>query len=411
MIAKSINKINIKKIVEREGTPLYVYDYQGIKERIIKIKELLGNASLIYAVKANPNLQILKKIRPFIDGLDISSGGELKQALLAGYDPAVVSFAGPAKSEEEIKFAINNNCGSLSIESNDDLLRIIRLAKELGKKANVSLRINPAELIPKFAIKMGGMATQFGVDEEAIYDVLNKILQDQNCLNFVGFHIYAGTQCLDAESLGLNFKNIFSLIKKIITKLNLSGLKINVGGGFGIPYFDGQEHLDLEQTILFLKKEVLAQGLENFPIVIELGRYIVGEFGFYVTRVLAVKESRGKRYLIVDGGMHQNLSASGNLGQVIKKSYQVENITSESTEKIKYDVAGSLCTPLDMLGWGIEFPKTEVGDLLVIKNSGAYGYTASPLLFLGHETPKEILAINSSEYEVIRPSFDITSFN
>lgn len=403
---------SIQNIAAREGTPLYVYDRAGIAARIDAIKKQLNkNISLIYAVKANPNLEILKTMKPLLAGLDISSGGELSQAVLAGYDPAGFSFAGPGKSEEEIKLAIKSGCGSLSIESKDDLARIGRCAAALGIKANVSLRINPSELIPKFAIKMGGTATQFGVDEEEIFPVLALIKKGRENLNFVGFHIYAGTQCLEADSLGANFKNIFSLIKKIGANESLTGLKLNVGGGFGIPYFAGQEPLDLKRTLEFLNNEAAAPELEGVKIVLELGRYIVGEFGYYAIKVLATKESRGKKYLIVDGGMHQHLSASGNLGQVIKKSYRIENISASGGEPTSYDIAGTLCTPLDMLGWGVELPESKVGDILVIKNSGAYGYTSSPLLFLGHETPKEILALGGDNYAVIRRSFDMTRFN
>lgn len=406
--------INFQDIFKQFGSPLYIYDLDSIIANIEQLKSSLTDVELYYAVKANPNLILLKELKAHVCGLDISSGGEIEQALLAGYHAENFSFAGPGKTEQALKIAIKNNTGSINAESLDDLTRIIKIAKQLQQPANISLRINPLKLINKFAIKMGGKATQFGIDEENIETAINLVKENPQSLNFVGYHIYAGTQCLDAASFKENFEYIFELLAIVTKKYQLTPKKINVGGGFGIPYFAGNQNLDIAAAIKHLNnavKEFKANNnLAQTAIILELGRYLVGPYGYYLTQVLARKESREKIYIIVDGGMHQHLSASGNLGQVIRKNYQIKNITSQKKETEKIDIAGALCTPLDILATNIELPQTNVDDLIVIENSGAYGYSSSPLLFLGHPTPREILVKNNKS-QIIRESKSMIDFN
>ena len=194
-----MNKLN--KIAEEHGTPCYVYDFNKITSRLSRLKKTLNkNVRLYYAVKANPNIILLKHLKPFIDGLDISSGGELKQALLAGYDPKNISFAGAGKTEREIEFAIQNKCGTLSAESLNELIRIINLSKKNKVKTNICFRINPEKPIDKFSIKMGGRPTQFGFEENDIEDGIKLAKQHAKFVNIIGFHVYSGTQCLEGSS-------------------------------------------------------------------------------------------------------------------------------------------------------------------------------------------------------------------
>jgi diaminopimelate decarboxylase len=385
---------DLKKLAAEYGTPLYIYDAEAVAERMNVLRNALGKTvEIIYAVKANPNPNVLQFLKPLVDGLDLSSGGEFSYAMHAGYTGKEMSLAGPGKTDQEIAYAISNDCGSISIESLDDLERIVRVAEGLKKKANVSIRINPLQLIPKFAMKMGGKATQFGVDEEAIEPVVACLKYNAAVLNFVGYHIYAGTQCLDADSFKENFNYIFTMIRKLHNQIQLPIHKINLGGGFGVPYFEGMESLDIQQTGKYLQEEI-ASFAKDFPktkYVIELGRYIIAEAGYYLTSVLAVKSSRDKTFVILDGGMHHNQSAAGNLGQVIKKNYRIENLTHHDGPKAKVDLAGCLCTPIDTMGINVELPPIKVGDIIAFYNSGAYGYTASPLYFLGHALPQELL--------------------
>ncbi|MDR2429210.1 MAG: pyridoxal-dependent decarboxylase, exosortase A system-associated [Candidatus Margulisbacteria bacterium] len=380
--------------------PCYVYNLTEILARVDLLKNNLPeNVRLYYAVKANSNLHLLKALRDKVDGLDISSGGEFEQAVLAGYAPQTFSFAGPGKTDTELELAVNSGCGSLSAESLDDLARVESVARKLGKTAFVSLRVNPAGLVEKFALKMGGKPTQFGIDEEALEN-LPELKQTQ----IIGLHVYAGTQCLDAAALAENLQNIFKLAKKAGAPLR----QINIGGGFGVDYYAGQEPLDIATVCQDLSRE--AKKWPQTKIILELGRYLVAAAGDYLCPVVNIKKSRGKTFVIVDGGLHQNISATGNLGQIIRKNYKITNLTNPQGELQKVEITGCLCTPLDTLAVNLELPTPRQGDVLCVHNSGAYGYTASPLLFLGHPTPPEYL-LQDEKITLIRGSKRLAEFN
>lgn len=395
-------------------TPLYVYDFDAIEARLVALRSLIHpKVKLFYAVKANSNLHLLANLKPLVDGLDVSSGGEIKQALLADYRGADISFAGPGKTAGEIELALNNDCASLSIESTDDLTRVIRTCQNTGKKANISVRINPQTAVKEFAIKMGGIPSPFGIDEEHAVDIIDVIHKNDDSLSFLGFHIYAGTQCLNINGLTQNITNVLEVVEKICRENGLAPARINFGGGLGIPYFSSDTDFDLKEFSRFVNRAV-AQFDTRMPkpvdYIMELGRYIVGPFGYYLSRVLALKETRGRKFVILDGGIHQNLPASGNFGQIISKNYDIQNISKPAAAKEKVDIVGCLCTTLDRLANRIEICSPEVGDVMAIKNSGAYGLTASPVFFLGHETPREIL-IKGGKFSLIRESKNITQFN
>ncbi|WNM64017.1 hypothetical protein [Candidatus Nitrospira neomarina] len=406
--------IDFLSIAKNHSTPLYVYDFDAIQSRLRQLRSLFGeNIQLYYAVKANSNLKLLTYMRRFIDGLDISSAGEMKQALLASYQTDQLSFAGPGKTTQELEFAVKNDCGSINVESIDEIKALITITEQLNCKVNIFLRINPAQLTPQFAIKMGGKATQFGIEEENIEQAISLISQHNHLFNFIGYHIYAGTQCLDPQGLLDNIAYTLNLVQRLVSQHSLKPHKLNLGGGFGLPYFENDHELDIKevaQNINSMLRTFEKINSLNLTYVLELGRYIVGEFGYYLTKILATKESRGKTYCIVDGGMHQNMSAGGNFGQIIRKNYKIRNLSHCSEPMKKVDLAGCLCTTLDTLATNIYINSPKVGDVLLFENSGAYGFTASPLLFLGHETPKEIL-IREGQMEIIRSSKQLTDFN
>jgi len=395
-------------------TPLYVYDFDAMQKRLVALRALIHpQVKLFYAVKANSNLHLLAGLKPLVDGLDVSSGGEIQQALLAGYRGADLSFAGPGKTAGEIALALNNDCASLSIESTDELSRVIRTCQQTGKKANISLRINPLTPVKEFAVKMGGIPSPFGVDEEHAADSIDLIHKNDEYLNFLGFHIYAGTQCLKIDGLTQNIANVFEVVEKIWHQKNLAPARINFGGGLGIPYFSSDADFDFKEFARFVNSAVAqfdSRMSQAIDYIIELGRYIVGPFGYYLSQVLALKETRGRKFVILDGGMHHNLPPSGNFGQIISKNYDIQNISKPAAAKEKVDIVGCLCTTLDRLANRIEIGSPEVGDVVAIKNSGAYGLTASPVFFLGHETPREIL-IKDGKPRLIRERKDITQFN
>jgi diaminopimelate decarboxylase len=395
-------------------TPLYVYDFDAIEARLVALRSLIHpKVKLFYAVKANSNLHLLANLKPLVDGLDVSSGGEIKQALLADYRGADLSFAGPGKTAGEIELALHHDCASLSIESTDDLTRVIGTCQKTGRNANISLRINPQAPVKEFAIKMGGIPSPFGIDEEHAADIIDIIHKNDEFLNFLGFHIYAGTQCLSIDGLIQNITNVLKIVEKICREHDLAPARINFGGGLGIPYFSSDADFDLKDLSRLVNRAITqfdARMSQPVDYIMELGRYIVGPFGYYLSRVLARKETRGRKFVILDGGMHHNLPPSGNFGQIISKNYDIENLSKPMAAKEKVDIVGCLCTTLDRLANRIEIGSPETGDVIAIKNSGAYGLTASPFFFLGHETPREIL-IREGEFSLIRESKDITEFN
>ncbi len=396
----------LREIADRYGTPLYLYDLDAIAARASAVTtSLSGSVELYYAVKANPCPALVRSARNWADGLDISSGGELRLSLEAGWDPASLSFAGPGKNDGELDLAVTSGCGSISVESIDDLARILAAGERTGHKPRLSLRVNPRELTGSFALKMGGKPTQFGVDEEDVSGAIQEVARavKDGKAEYAGLHIYAGTQCLDYQAIVDNVKNSLRIARETERMSGLAAPGINLGGGFGIAYYDGQEDLDLAATGASIAAEVktFRHHRPETRFIVELGRYLTAPAGWYLSTVLAVKKSRGKVYAILDGGMHQHLSASGNLGQAIKRNFRMRNLNNESGEPEVTELAGCLCTPIDLLGFGVELPQARVGDVICLENSGAYGFSASPLFFLGHDTPKEI-AIEHGNATVVR---------
>ncbi len=409
MISEPFAGIDLQSITEDYETPFYLYDIRFVLERAHHIKEnLSSDIKLYYSVKANPNGKILAKLSEFVDGADISSGGELVKAIQAGYNPDKLSFAGPGKTDYELGQAIAAQIGSISVESINEFLRINKIAQRMNKKANVSLRINPSRMFKEFAIKMGGKSSQFGIDEERYLDFFETLSQCSNC-QFVGIHIYSGTQCLKPEVLIDNFCNTMDVVQKVVKETKTVPNIINFGGGFGVPYYENQTAFDVKKVC-----SLFSEKFANFKIqnklpeligLIELGRYLVAEAGIYVTRIIDIKESRGEKYCVMDGGMHHNLPASGNFGQIIRKNFKIANISDSNGTVETVTVVGPLCTSIDILGKNISIPKPKIGDYLAVLNSGAYAYTASPLLFLSHKLPDELMIDENNEVKPVGESF------
>ncbi len=376
------------------GTPLYLYDFSIVRRQITLFREHFPkDIQLFYAVKANPNKDLLKGMADLVDGFDVASAGELKKVTGAGGDPSTISFAGPGKSALEIKQAVEAGIGSINVESERELEMISREATQQGRKPKVSIRINPDFELHGSGMKMGGGPKQFGIDAEQVPSVLNKL--DRFQVDFQGFHIYTGSQNLAADSIAEVMEQSLALCLRLAGNLAGNIRLLNLGGGFGIPYFNKDLPLDIArigERLRHLNREYKPK-FPNAKFVIELGRYLVGEAGLYLTRVLYEKMSRGKKFLIIDGGMNHHLAASGNFGQVLRKNFPVVVGTNlQELHREKVDIVGPLCTPLDLMGSKIEIAKAHEGDLIVFMNSGAYGYSASPLLFLGHDAPGEVLA-------------------
>ncbi len=388
-----IGGMRIEQIANRSGgTPFYAYDGNAIRQRIGQLrKQLPQDLQLYYAIKANPFPPLVELLASLVEGLDIASAGELKLALDSSMAPTAISFAGPGKTNDELQTAIEKGI-TINVESENELLRISDMGNRAGSRPRVAIRINPDFELKSSGMKMGGGAKPFGIDSELVPDVLKRLKSMD--LDLCGLHIFSGSQNLRADQIMAAQNATFELALRIVRQTHIRLQSLNIGGGFGIPYFPGEQPLDitpiaenLHQLMAHWHRYV---GATN--IILELGRYLVGEAGVYVCKVLDKKTSRGKIYLVVDGGLHHHLAASGNFGQVIRKNYPVLNpqqVVSEPRESVT--VVGPLCTPLDILADNIEMGVAEVGDHIAVLQSGAYGYSASPLAFLSHPPPIQCL--------------------
>jgi len=408
-----LREISFENIVHQFGTPFYLYDLNNIYEKIQMIRNHFGESiKLYYAIKANSNLELLKAIREKVDGLDISSSGEMEQSILAGYDSQKLSFAGPGKTYKELEKAIVNKIGIISVESLREMEDLRKISLGLNTKIDIAIRVNPTLLIKQFAIKMGGQATQFGIDEEKLDRAVAYLRENESHFNFKGIHVYSGTQCLNEEALVKNVDNVLEIAKRLENEYDLECAWINLGGGFGVSYHDNQK-LNIEKIAEGVKKAIenyksFTKGNPSF--VFELGRYLVTEAGIYVAKIVSYKESRGKLYFILDGGMNHHLAASANFGQILKKNFLVKNLSNPEGESKVCNLVGPLCTTLDILGRDIPVESPRIGDAIAFLNSGSYGFTSSPLLFLGHKTPAELL-VEENNVRMIRQRRKLIDFN
>lgn len=389
-----IGGIPIDRLAERVGsTPFFAYDRALIEQRIARLRNTLPDTvRLAYAVKANPMPAVIHHLAGLVDGFDVASARELRQALDAGMRPDDTSFAGPGKTDVELLSAVATGV-TIELESLLEARRVAAAGNRLGIRPRVAVRINPNFSVRGSGMRMGGGPQQFGVDAEDVPELLTELGQAD--LDFLGFHIFAGSQNLDSAIIGEAQRQSLELVVSLTQYCPSPVRYLNLGGGFGIPYFERDLPLDLAKVgdnLGQLMETVVASELPEARVTIELGRYIVGEAGIYASRVIDRKVSRGKTYIVVDGGMHHQLAASGNLGQAIRRNYPIavgNRMQGAPTEVVS--VVGCLCTPLDLLGEDVALPDPQVGDLVVLFQSGAYGLTASPTAFLGHDLPVECL--------------------
>lgn len=373
-------------------TPFYAYDRSLLRARVAALRGVLPRTvKLHYAMKANPMPAVVGLMAGLVDGIDVASAGELKVALDAGANPLEISFAGPGKRDAELRQAVASRV-LINLESFREVAALEAICGELGLSARVAVRVNPDFELKGSGMKMGGGPKQFGVDVEQIPELLGRI--GRAGLSFEGFHLFAGSQNLRSESICEAQQKSYELALRLAQHAPAPVRFLNLGGGFGIPYFPGEQRLDLAPIGNNLAQLVQRAQTElpDAALVIELGRYLVGEAGVYVARIVDRKVSRGQVYLVADGGLHHHLSASGNFGQVIRKNYPVTiGNKADSRETETVSVVGPLCTPLDLLADRMALPAAQVDDLVVVFQSGAYGASASPQGFLGHPACLEVL--------------------
>ena len=375
------------------STPFFAYDRSLLRARVAELRAALPAAiKLHYAMKANPMPAVVGFMATLVDGIDVASAGELKVALDAGANPAEVSFAGPGKRDIELRQAVASRV-LVNVESPREVPVLARAAQELGVNARVAVRVNPDFELKGSGMKMGGGPKQFGVDVEQVPELLREI--GRLGLDFEGYHLYAGSQNLRAESICEAQQKSYELALRLAEFAPTPLRFLNLGGGFGIPYFPGEKRLDLAPIgdNLAGLLERAAREMPQAGFVIELGRYLVGEAGLYVTRVVDRKVSRGQVFLVCDGGLNHQLAASGNFGQVLRKNYPtgIGNRMGAGDAQEVSSIVGPLCTPLDLLGDRMDLPVAQIGDLAVVYQSGAYGASASPQGFLGHPVCVEVL--------------------
>ncbi len=388
-----VGGIPLTRLAQQIGrTPFYAYDRRLIAHKVELLRRHLPtDIHLHYAMKANPMPAVVQYLVTQVDGLDVASAGEMQVALDAGMSPEKISIAGPGKTPAELSMALAAGI-VINMESENEMETIARLAHQLGVRARVTVRVNPDFELKSSGMKMAGGPKQFGVDAEHVPEMLARLKTLK--LDFQGFHIFSGSQNLSAEAIQEAQTKTLELAYTLAEHAPAPVKLLNLGGGFGIPYFPGEKPLDLAPITANLKN-LLPKARKQLPaaeFVLELGRYLVGEAGIYVCRILDRKISRGHVFLITDGGLHHHLAASGNFGQVIRKNYPVlvgNKVVGRARETVS--VVGPLCTPLDLLADKMEMAKANIGDLIVVMQSGAYGLSASPTAFLSHPRPAEVL--------------------
>jgi diaminopimelate decarboxylase len=403
----TIGGLSARDLARQFGTPLFVYDTGRMRASYRALQQALaGFARIFYSIKANPNPAVARVFVEEGAGLEIASGAEFLTARRAGCDAENILFAGPGKGLEELRLTLEAGIGEIHVESFEEIAHIAAIGARLGRTVPVAIRINPIASVQGGAMRMGGKPAAFGFDEEILDDVLNAIAARPE-LAIAGLHLFTGTQILDASVLLGQWQHALDLGRRVSSMLGRPLHTIDLGGGLGVPYHDGDVELDLaalgngaKRLADQVKADPLLQGTS---IVVEPGRYLTASAGVYLMAVRAVKMSRGARFVITDGGMHHHLAASGNLGQVIKRDYPIVAANRLDAPPLPpAALVGPLCTPLDTLGRKVSLPELAPGSLIAVFQSGAYGLTASPIGFLGHPMPAEVV-IENAHPRLVRP--------
>ena len=381
-------------LVDEAGdTPLFVYDMGIVQAQVSALRAAMPPIlSIHYAVKANPYAPLLARMAGLVDGFDVASGGELARALEAGMDAGHVSFAGPGKRDDELTVAIDSGA-TINLESEGEARRAIAIAERRGRVPKLAVRVNPDFDLKGSGMRMGGGAKPFGVDADRAADLARWVIDAG--ADWRGGHIFAGSQALNPDALIETQAATIGLAMRLSDAVGVTPPLVNLGGGFGIPHFPGDERLDIRPIgeALGVALDARADILRGSEFAIELGRWLVGESGVYLTRVIDVKTSQGESFVVVDGGLHHQLAASGNFGTVVRRNYPiaVANHYGEAPADEAVTVVGCLCTPMDRLGDKVALPPVTEGDLIAIFIAGAYGASASPAAFLGHPDPGQLL--------------------
>lgn len=379
-------------VAQAGDTPLFAYDSGLLASRIADLRAAMPDGlHLHFAMKANPHPDVVAFMAARVDGIDIASAGELAIARAAGADPAHISFAGPGKRDRELADAIAAGV-TLNLESEGEANRALRIAAAQGVTPRLAVRVNPDFDLKGSGMRMGGGAKPFGIDAVRVPALVRRLIAAG--ADWRGFHIFAGSQALDPDAIAETQAATIALAARLAIEVGATPPLVNLGGGFGVPYFAQDQALDLSRIGTSLNQALAHRPaiLSDSQFAIELGRYLVAEAGVYLCRIVDRKESCGEIFLVTDGGLHHQLAASGNFGTVVRRNYPLA-IAGQfgcPAQEVAH-VVGCLCTPLDRLGDQIALPRADVGDLVAIFMAGAYGASASPAAFLGHPPAGEVL--------------------
>lgn len=399
----------LQTLAEKYGTPLYVYDASKIIYQYQQLKKSLPQEfGIFYSMKANPLLGLCQLFKKLGSKIEVASSGELNTALAAGFTPEDIIFTSPGKTFDELKFAVETGIYSINVESVEEVKTINELAAKRGRIVNISVRINPDFDIAGSGIKMTGVPTQFGIDQVNAQAAL-KYIRTLSNINVLGIHIYTGTQALNAHSIVQSMEQIIKLSLELSEKCDFELQFLNLGGGFGIPYFKDDISLDIdtfrEQFSLIWQE--YKEKLSGTKVFVESGRFLLAEAGTYLTKILYKKECKGKKYLVCDGGSNQHAS-SAFLGRYIRNNFPMHVLNKTGNEE-QINVVGPLCTPTDLIGQNVVLPEAVPGDILAIDKSGAYGSTQSPVLFLSHPLAAEVLYYKDKPY-ILRERWEKEDF-
>ncbi len=387
----NIGGLPVRALADRFGTPFYAYDQRALLARTNALRAALpARIELLYSIKANPGLWVTAWLRAAGIGAEIASLGELELALAAGHAAAALRFAGPGKSDAAIATALARGLGCFHVESASELHAVAAAARARSVRAGIAVRVNLAQQLQGSRLRMGGAGARFGVDQDQVPALLRAAAADPH-LQLRGLHVYAGTQCFDAAAYAHAARELCTLATGWERELSLPLDELDLGGGFGHATYLGDAEFDLVAAGRLLADLIAAHDRPGRRWLVELGRYLVGPCGVYVARVVRRKLSGDRVQLALDGGLHHCAIATG-LGSVLRRPPLVVHATAlRATAREVAALGGPLCTPQDQFAEAVALPPCQEGDLVAILGTGAYGQSFSPIGFLSHPAPAELL--------------------
>jgi diaminopimelate decarboxylase len=388
-----IGNIPVEELVaEAGGTPLFVYDNNIIGGQIARLRAAMPDGLAVYfSVTANPSEELLSFIGRYIDGFRVVSRGELERLKRAGLAGIPITFAGPGKRDDELEAGIAAGA-TISVESEGEARRAILAGERAGVRPKLAVRVNPPFSMDNGKVSLGARPSPFGIDADRVPALVRGLIEAD--IDWRGLHLFAAVQCLDDSALIEAHKIIIACAGEIAEELDMPLPELNLGGGFDVPCFDGEQPLDVYRMAAALH-DTLCSGpelLATTRISLELGRWIVAEAGVYLTRILDRTESCGETFLTTDGGGQHLLRATGCLQERAHGNYPIAVATRfAAPAEEQVTVTGCLATPHDVLGDQVMLPRAEPGDLIAVFTAGAYGLTASPQAWESRPAAREMV--------------------